>query len=174
VYGWRASGKMSPPDERSTLMRFTVTGLDPTPFIPLFGRTAEELAALGARRMEVDRKHAFPDRIELRDGRPGERMLLVNHVFLDAPTAYRGSHAIFVREGADRAAIVDDEIPAVMQRRMLSLRAFDREHWMLDAALIEGSQAKAVVQRLLADTHVAYLHAHYAVRGCFAARIERA
>ena len=31
-----------------------------------------------------------------------------------------------------------------------------------------------VIDRLFADPHVAYLHAHYAKRGCYAARIDRA
>jgi hypothetical protein len=68
---------------------------------------------------------------------------------------------------------VIDEIPEVMQRRMLSLRAFDAAHMMADAALVDGRQARETVERLLSDGKVAYIQAHYAQRGCYAARIER-
>jgi hypothetical protein len=57
---------------------------------------------------------------------------------------------------------------------MLSLRAFDRAHLMVDAALVDGRDAEAAIARLFADAGVDYLQAHYATRGCYAARVERA
>jgi hypothetical protein len=39
---------------------------------------------------------------------------------------------------------------------------------------VEGVDAKAMLERFLANSKVAYIHAHYARRGCFAARIDRA
>jgi hypothetical protein len=62
----------------------------------------------------------------------------------------------------------------VLRRRTLSLRAFDREGDMRDADLVEGADAEGLIARLLADPATAYLHAHYAKRGCYAALIERA
>jgi hypothetical protein len=38
----------------------------------------------------------------------------------------------------------------------------------------DGREAEALIERLLANPQAAYVHAHYAKRGCFAARIERA
>ena len=37
-----------------------------------------------------------------------------------------------------------------------------------------GERIEDVIGRFLARDDVAYLHAHYAKRGCYAARIERA
>jgi hypothetical protein len=61
-----------------------------------------------------------------------------------------------------------------MQRRTLSVRAFTADHMMTDADLVDGKDAARLFERLLADPKVAYLQAHYAKRGCYAARIERA
>jgi hypothetical protein len=61
-----------------------------------------------------------------------------------------------------------------MRRRLLSLRAFDEQGMMIDADVVDGSQVEPLIERMLADAHTAYIHAHYARRGCFAARIERA
>jgi hypothetical protein len=154
-------------------MPFRVSGLNPEPFRHLYGLPETQLLAQGARRYTVDKTPGFPDRIELRDLTPGETALLVSYTHQAADTPYRASHAIFVREGAERSVSVIDEIPEVMQRRMLSLRAFDDTHMMADAVLVDGRQARETVERLLGDDKVAYIHAHYAQRGCYAARIER-
>ena len=97
----------------------------------------------------------------------------MNYTHQDADTPYRASHAIFVREGAEQTCSLIDEIPEVMQRRMLSLRAFDAAHMMVDATLVDGRQARETVEHLLRNDTVAYIQAHYAQRGCYAARIER-
>jgi hypothetical protein len=155
-------------------MTFRVIGLDPAPFEHLYGLRDDELAALGTKRYVVDAKPGYPDRVELRDLEPGERALLVNFVHQAADTPYKASHAIFVREGATAVDIPVGKLPEVMRIRPLSLRAFDAEHMMVDADLVDGTGAKVVIRRFLANPAVAYIQAHYAKRGCYAARIERA
>lgn len=154
-------------------MPFRVSGLNPEPFRPLYGLADADLLARGARRYRVDQTPGFPDRIELRDLAIGETALLVNYTHQGADTPYRASHAIFVREGADEPCSLIDQIPEVMQRRMLSLRGFDAEHMMVDATLVDGRQAREMIERLLDNDSIAYIQAHYAQRGCYAARIER-
>ena len=155
-------------------MSFRVIGLSPEPFRHLFGLADAELQRHGAQRCVVDQPTGFPDRIELRDCAPGETVLLLNHMHQPAATPYRASHAIFVREGAATAYDACDEVPAPLQIRLISLRAFDAAHFMVDADVVDGAELRPVIDRLLADPRVDYLHAHYAKRGCFAARIERA
>jgi len=154
-------------------MSFRVTGLDPAPFRHLFGLPEVELAAQGVKRCMVDAKPGFPDRVEVRDLDIGETALLLNYTHQPADTPYRASHAIFVREGANQAADVVGEVPEVMRLRTISLRAFNEAGEMLDADLAVGSEIEPLILRLLAEPDVAYLHAHYAKRGCYAARIER-
>lgn len=155
-------------------MSFRIVGLSPEPFRHLFGLPDAELQRHGAQRCVVDRPIGFPDRVELRDCAPGETVLLLNYVHQPADTPYRASHAIFVREGATAAYDACDEIPAPLQARLISLRAFDAAHGMVDADVVDGSVLRPAIDRFLADPRVAYLHAHYAKRGCFAARIDRA
>lgn len=155
-------------------MSFRISGLDPAPFRHLYGRAHADLAALGVRRMIVDATPGFPDRIELRDLAPGETALLLNYEHQPAATPYRSSHAIFVREGAEQAVSVIDVVPDVLYRRTISLRAFDAAGDMLDADLADGAAIAPLIDRLLANPAVAYIHAHNAKRGCYAARVERA
>jgi Protein of unknown function (DUF1203) len=155
-------------------MSFLVRGLAPQPFRHLFGLDEAALAQHGVQRHIVDKPHAFPDRVELRDGVVGETMLLLNYQHQPADTPYRASHAIFVREGAMQAAEYRDEVPEVMQRRVVSLRAFDAQHLMVDADLASGEEIAALIVRLFGNAQVAYIQAHYARRGCYAAHIGRA
>jgi hypothetical protein len=155
-------------------MDFRITGLSPEPFRPLFGLSDAELARHGARRYAVDKRPGFPDRVELREAEPGETVLLLNHTSQPADTPYRATHAIFVREGATKPFDRINEVPEVMRVRLLSLRAFAAEGMMLDADVVEGRDVEPLIERLLAQPEVAYIHAHYAKRGCFAARIGRA
>lgn len=155
-------------------MSFRITGLSPRPFFHLFGLPDEELARHRAKRYVADEKPGYPDRIELRDAEPGETVLLVNHVHQPADNPYRASHAIFVREGAEAAYDRMNEIPDAMRVRDISLRAFDAADLMVDADLVNGREIEPVIERLFADPRVAYIQAHYAKRGCYAARIDRA
>jgi len=67
-----------------------------------------------------------------------------------------------------------DVVPESMRNRLLSLRAFDATGMMLDADVVEGDGVEALIDRMFEDTNVAYIHAHNARRGCYAARIDRA
>ena len=153
-------------------MNFTVHGLSPEPFQPLYGLSDDELAARRARRVVVDGT-GFPERIEMRDAQAGETLLLVNFEHQSADTPYRASHAVYVREGATETWS-GDHLPEVLRQRLLSLRAFSADGSMVEADVIEGREAEQVIERLLGDERVAYIHAHYARPGCYAARIDRA
>lgn len=155
-------------------MSFRIVGLDPAPFRPLYGLSDGELAAHGVQRRIADVRPGFPDRVEIRDAEPGEPLLLLNYIHQPADTPYRASHAIFVREGADRAYDQVDAVPEPLRVRLISLRAFDGGHQMADADVVAGQDLEGVIARLFANPGVRYLHAHYAKPGCYAARIERA
>ncbi|MFA7264123.1 MAG: DUF1203 domain-containing protein [Caulobacter sp.] len=154
-------------------MSFVVTGLSPEPFAPLFDLDEAALAALGVIRMTVDNKPGFPCRITLEDAEPGETVLLLNHQHLDVDTPYRARHAIFVREGATATARVENGLPPALESRLLAIRAYDAAGMMIDAEIVEGAEAGPLIERFLDNPKAAYLHAHNARRGCFAARIDR-
>ena len=155
-------------------MVFRIKGLSPEPFRHLYGLSDEELATEGVKRYVADNKPGFPDRVEMRDGEPGEKFLLINHVCQPANTPYRATHAIFVREGAEQTFDQIDEVPEVMRVRLMSLRAYDEEDMMVDADVVDGMELESVIERFFSNPQVAYIHAHNAKRGCFSGQIDRA
>lgn len=155
-------------------MTYRITGLDPANFEHLAGASDAVLADQGALRVTADKAPGFPCRVTLTDARPGETMILINYVSHDVATPYRSSYAIYVREhGAKRADYLDC-VPPVMVGRPLGLRAFDANGMLRTAALALPGQADAKIREVFADSDIAYIHAHNAAHGCFAAKVERA
>jgi hypothetical protein len=155
-------------------MTFVISGLSPRPFTPLFDLTDEALNERGMQRRRVDAKPGFPCRVTLQDAEIGETVLLLNHEHQPARTPYRSRHAIFVREGATEVVQLVDAIPSALASRLLSVRAFDEGDMMLDADVVEGGDLSALIDQMLTRPDVRYLHVHYAKRGCYAARVDRA
>jgi hypothetical protein len=153
-------------------MSFQIRGLDPAPFRPLFDWDTGRLEAIGARRVRADEADAYPCRISLKRAAVGEELLLLNHVHQPNPASpYRASGPIFV--SLSETGSYHGELPPILRDRLLSLRAYDGEALIVDAEVGEGDQVVALIERFLADPRVAHVDAHFARRGCFAARIER-
>jgi hypothetical protein len=152
---------------------FRFTGLSPAPFAPLFALSDEDLAAQGMRRMVADAKPGFPCRVTLEDAEPGERLILVPYLHQPARSPYRASGPIFVRENATKA-FDGATVPELLRSRMLSLRAYDGQDLMIEADVVDGKEIETVLERLFARDDTSYVHVHYARRGCFACRVERA
>lgn len=153
---------------------FAISGLDPAPFAALYGLDEAALAERGVERVQVSDHPGFPCRITLEDAPVGEQMLLLNYEHLPVDTPYRQRHAIFVREGAMLPARYRNEVPDQLARRLLSVRAYDAAGQMIDADVIDGRDLATLIGRFFAEPKAAYLHAHNARQGCFAARIDRA
>ncbi len=154
-------------------MSFRVVGLAPEKFASLHKLDDDALAAQGAVRVRVKQRHAAPCRISLDDAEIGEAVILLGFLHQDSATAYRQQGPIFVREGVQQAVHLG-EMPPALARRTLSLRGFDARGTMIEADLVDGKEANALIGRFFANSAIAYIHAHYARRGCFAALIERA
>ena len=86
---------------------------------------------------------------------------------------YRAGGPIFVRETAHEHARIRNDIPEQQRSRLLSVRAYDAEGWMLDAEVAEGTVLEALIARFFGNANVAYLHVHNARRGCYAFRVDR-
>ncbi len=156
------------------MISFRIRGVDPAQFQQLFGLTDAELRVRNVYRYVAEQGSMHPDRVELRHALADERVLLVNYEHQPAKTPYRASHAIYVLEGAARAAEFVDTIPEPLRIRLLSLRAYDADDMITDATVTEGTNGEAAIEKLFENEHVAYIHAHFAARGCYAAYIERA
>jgi hypothetical protein len=81
--------------------------------------------------------------------------------------------AIYVRKGEEQFDAID-QIPEQLRKRSLAVRAFDQDAMMVGWELVDGRDADAAIERLLAKPDAAYLHVHFAAPGCYAARVDRA
>ena len=154
-------------------MAFRFTGLPFGPFEPLLALSDEELAGKGFRRVVADAKPGYPCRISLEDAEPGERVLLVNYAHQPAHSPFKAIGPIFVREVA-RTTFDARAVPPVLRGRMLSLRAYDKGGMMVDADVVEGNEVEPLIERLFANGEADYLHVHFARRGCYSCRVDRA
>lgn len=153
-------------------MTYSIQGLSPEPFAPLFAMGDSELAALNARRITATADRGFPCRVSLEDAKAGEALILLHHTSHDVETPYRSAYAIYVRPGVE-AATYRDELPPVFEGRALALRAFAADGMLQTARLAGPGEADGAIRDLFADDAIAYIDAHNAAYGCFAARIER-
>lgn len=154
-------------------MDYVISGLPVQPFQRLFGLDDAALRAHGVVRRIADSKPGFPCRVTLQDADPGEAVLLLPWTHLDVDTPYRAGGPIFVREVARATAVFSNTIPEQQRSRLLSVRAYDADGWMRDAEVTEGALLEMLITRYLGDARVAYLHVHYARRGCYACRVDR-
>lgn len=155
-------------------MPFVIHALDAAPFAPLFALSDAALAARGARRVIADESPGFPCRISLAEAEIGETLILTNYQHLDIPSPYRASHAIYVREGAQKAELAPNVTPDILTRRRLSVRGFDAEGYLQRGEVIEGADLAPMLEAFFADQKIAFTDIHNAGHGCFAARARRA
>ncbi|MGN6150039.1 MAG: DUF1203 domain-containing protein, partial [Rhizomicrobium sp.] len=152
-------------------MSFHFQGLPFEPFAPLFALSDAELEAKGFRRMVAGEGDTLPCRVSLEDVDPGEELLLINSEHQPAHSPYRAKGPIFISKHGAR--FDGHEVPPALRTRLLSLRAYDKDGMIVEADAVNGDAVEPVLERLFARGDTAYVHVHYAKRGCFAALVER-
>lgn len=155
-------------------MRFKAIGLDPEQFLSWHGLNDDELQRAGARRRVADETPGFPCRISLEDAPQGERLILLPYEHHAVNSPYRAAGPIFVREHARKWNEEIGVVPPVLRTRLLSVRGYDAAGLMEDADVIPGEALQERIETMFANEQIDYLHVHFARRGCFACRIERA
>jgi hypothetical protein len=153
---------------------FQLIGIDHTQFEPLFALSDEELSHMGAERRVATGNPGFPCRVSLDDAREGEELLLLPFVHQPAVSPYHASGPIFVRRGVERRVLGIGELTEYVTSRLMSVRAYDAAHMIIDASVCEGLAVRAEIERLFGNGLVAYIHLHNAKRGCFSCRVNRA
>lgn len=150
---------------------FRIRGLPASDFSGLFQLSDAELEARHARRM-IAENGGYPCRISLTDATPGQTVILVNYEHHRASSPYRSNFAVYVREHEERFDAID-EVPVQLRKRTLALRGYDAAGMLRNADIVEGRELEAGIARVFADPQIAYIHAHFAKPGCYAALIER-
>ncbi|AQX07775.1 DUF1203 domain-containing protein [Elizabethkingia ursingii] len=152
---------------------FKIQGLDREMFSSLFALSDEELTKRNIIRKTVDKANAFPCRVSLEDAEIGESVLLLSFEHLKTNSPYNSAGAIFIRENARIAEIAENEIPDMLTRRLLSLRAYDKNEAMIQADVINGTELKNVLHQWLENTDIDYIHIHNAKPGCYNCLVKR-
>lgn len=140
---------------------------------PIDTVAAAELRALGGQRYIADAKPGYPCRQCLRDAEIGEALILVSHDPFTIDTPYRSRSPIFLHEQTCTPPSDLDGLPDQLTQRQLSVRAFDDNALMIDAAVIDGTALDDQLQRFFADDATNQVHIHNATRGCWATSVTR-
>jgi len=127
-------------------MTCRITGLAPEAFAPFFQMDDATLATQSARRVVADSGCGFP---------------------------CRSAFAITVRRRAGAAVSWLDQPPPVFAGCGQSPRGLAEGGELAQARLARPGGADEASRALLEDARMAYIDAHDAAAGCFAARIER-
>jgi hypothetical protein len=114
----------------------------------------------------------YPVRCCLRDVEAGEGVLLLSAQPETAASPYAAAGPIYLHQHVCDGYQPDGHVPEILQRRLLSVRAFDGAHMMTGTEVVQGAELESAAERLLAIADTAYLHVHFAGAGCFACRIE--
>jgi hypothetical protein len=153
---------------------FQLVGLPAQQFVALFAMSDIQLSAHNACRVIAATNPGYPCRISLIDARIGEQLLLLPYQHLAADSPYKASGPIFVREAATQAALLPGQIPDYVRSRVMSVRAYDRNHRMIHADVCAGESTAAAIDKFFSDSNVAYIHLHNAKQGCFSCAVNRA
>lgn len=146
--------------------------------VPLLSEIADEArraAAFGAADHAVlttESPNTFPCRHCLRWAEPGERMVLFPFAAIPAGRPYSETGPIFVHaEPCDRYSAAT-EYPAAF-REGRAVRAYNSQHDMIAAEVVNGNGPEAVIERFLENPDTAFVHVRSATRGCYTMEVER-
>ncbi|MEX0299056.1 MAG: DUF1203 domain-containing protein [Kordiimonas sp.] len=153
---------------------FQVVPLQAADFAHFQGKTDEELEKLGAKAYVAEPGGGYPCRLTLEGAKPGERVILLNYEHLPSRNPYQSRYAIFIREGMNEIVPAPGTIPKMIEGRSISVRAFNKNHMLVQAVVVDGVETPACFEAMLKDINVDYLHMHFAAYGCYIATVKRA
>ncbi len=146
---------------------FVIKAIPLSIFEKLFSLSDETLSTHHAQWLVVDTSPGYPCRVSLQDAKVGERVLALSFTHHDVDSPYRSSGPIFIREAAQEVNLAANEVPKMLRHRLLSIRAYDVNHMMIDASLCEGDPLESDIAVHFQNSRIEYLHIHNANPGCF-------
>ena len=120
----------------------------------------------------ADSPHAYPCRHCLRWADPGETMILFPFQSIPAGAPYAESGPIFVhQEPCERYSAIDAYPAAFRQGRVV--RGYNAQNEIIAAELPNGDP-EPVLEAMLADLEISFLHVRSVTHGCYTMKVERA
>ncbi len=141
--------------------------------VPIAATKADELRQAGGDLYVADAVPGYPCRQCLQDAEVGEELILVSHDPFESDSPYRSSSPIFLHATACTPPDSGEGLPLQLTRRQLSVRSFDADEMMIDAAVIDGQDLDATIRTFFDDRSADVVHVHNATRGCWATAVAR-
>ena len=141
---------------------------------PITEATADALRERAGKIYVADSKPGYPCRQCLRDAEIGEEVILVSHDPFTTDSPYRSASPIFLHRHPCAPPVDLHELTTQLTVRRLSVRSFDRDEMMIDAAVINGDTLDGSIAELFGDEAADKIHVHNAERGCWAVTVARA
>jgi len=155
-------------------INFQIKALQESEFAPLFELADVELAERGAIRTTVDKKLAFPCRVSLEDGEIGDEVILLPYQHHKTNSPYRSAGPIFIKKNARSARPSVNEIPTLLNHRLLSVREYDKKGMMKASLVTEGQHLRENLIEVFNNPEIDYVHIHNAKPGCYMCEVVRA
>lgn len=152
---------------------FQIKALEQDEFTALFNLTDAALEKNNAVRMIVDKMPGFPCRVSLEDAAIGEEVILLCYQHHKTGSPYQSAGPVFIRKSLPTARPAVNEIPSMLQHRLLSLRGYDKNGMMKNAMVTEGTQLKEMLDQIFSNSAINYVHIHNAKPGCYNCVAER-
>ena len=154
-------------------MNFKIQALNHKEFESLFELSDAELEKLSINRMTVDEKPGYPCRVSLEDAEIGEEVILVPYDFHRTNSPYQSRGPIFIRKGIVTKELGINEIPVMLNHRLLSFRGFDKDGFMKEAITAKGANTKDVIEKIFENPEIDYIHIHNSSPGCYNCEVRR-
>jgi hypothetical protein len=122
----------------------------------------------------ADEHPGYPCRQCLQDAEIGEELLLVSFDPFTIDSPYRCASPIFLHRAPCEPPTDRRMLPRQLTSRVLSVRSFDAQALMIDAAVVPGNELAETLDRFFDNDDCDHVHVHNASRGCWAVRVERA
>ena len=154
-------------------MEFRISALDDQIFNSFFELNDAELEKVGGKRIIVDEKPGYPCRVSLEDAEIGEEVILVPFEFHKTKSPYQAKGPIFIRKGVKTKKMDKNEIPKMLNHRLLSFRGYDKSGFMKSALTEKGNKTIEIIGKIFENKNIEYIHVHNSSPGCYNCQVNR-
>ncbi len=152
---------------------FRITAISENGYTYLFELNKEQLCVMGALLIRVDENPGYPCRVSLQDVEVGEEVILFPYEHHKTVSPYRAKGPVYIRKNAKEASLKVNEIPKMLEHRLLSLRVYNAQGMMIDARTMEGKELRVAITSIFQNKKAAYIQVHNASPGCYNCQINR-